>query len=90
MARSRQGKATLPAHTLSIHGKDLIRLFAICMLLSGMLTMLARPVAAHAEPERIDGNSYNGLDYGWSLTWEDSVWTESLRRACRRHRICLD
>ena len=51
-------------------------MFAICMLLSGMLTMLARPVAAHAEPERIDGNSYNGLDYGWSLTWDDSVRTD--------------
>lgn len=76
MTRSRQASTILPAHTLSIKGKNLIRLFAVCMLLSGMLTMLARPVAAHVVPERIDGNTYNGLDYGWSLNWDDAVWTD--------------
>src|SRR6478735_8879036 len=76
MARSQQASAALPAHTLSLHGKNLIHLFTVCMLFGGMLTMLARPAAASSEPERIDGNTYNGLDYGWSLTWDDSVWTD--------------
>src|SRR5215203_2201746 len=76
MTRSRQASTTLPAHTLSIKVKNLIRLFAVCMLFSGMLTMMARPAAAHAAPERIDGNTYNGLDYGWSLRWDDAVWKD--------------
>jgi hypothetical protein len=46
------------------------------MLFGGLLTALARPVAAQTDPERIDGNTFNGLDYGWSLSWDDAVWTD--------------
>ena len=56
--------------------RQLIRLFAALMLLGGVLTGLVQPAAARSAPERIDGNTYNGLDYGWSLTWDDSVWDE--------------
>lgn len=62
------------AHTLSIKGKRLARLFALLLLTAGLLAGIARPAAAHAKPQRIDGNTYHGLDYGWSLTWDEDVW----------------
>jgi hypothetical protein len=55
--------------------RSLIRLFAVFMLFGGALAGLAQPAAARGEPERIDGNTYNGLAFGWSLSWDEDVWT---------------
>jgi hypothetical protein len=58
--------------------RHLIRLFAALMLLGGVLTGLAQPAAARGAPERIDGNTYNGLDFGWSVSWDEDEWTRPL------------
>ena len=29
-----------------------------------------------SNPDRIEGTTYNGLEYGWSLSWEDADWTD--------------
>lgn len=79
MTRLQQGQRVLPARTLSRNSrkrKQALRLMALLLLFGGMLGGIIRPAAAHAEPQRIDGNTYNGLDYGWSLTWDEDVWGE--------------
>ena len=36
-----------------------------------------QPAAPEAsKPERIDGTTYNGLEYGWSLSWDDADWID--------------
>src|SRR6187402_885153 len=72
----RQGITSIPARSLSIKGQSFIRLVATLMMFSGVLAGLAHPAAARTEPDRIDGNTYSGLDYDWSLSWDDSVWTD--------------
>ena len=72
MSRPQRAQRALPARTLPIR---FVRLFAVLLVCGGILAGIARPAAARSEPERIDGNTYYGLDYGWSLTWDEDVWS---------------
>ena len=79
MTPLQQGQHALSARTRSTHSskrKHAIRLVALLLLFGGMLGGIVRPAAAHGSADRIEGNTYNGLDYGWSLTWDEDVWGE--------------
>ena len=76
MSRRQQALTTPVPRTTHSKRRQLIRLFVTFMLLGGVLAGLAQPAAAKGVPERIDGNTYNGLDYGWSLSWDDAEWTD--------------
>ena len=123
MTHHQRSQTALFAHTLSIKGKRLSRLFAMLLIGIGLLAGIASPAAAESTPARfdsaaidrvqptvsdapdsdsdtgdrpnhdastdshtgetgsrnapgggLDGASYTGVNFDWSVTWDGVVW----------------
>ena len=60
---------------LLLRGMDGVRALAAFLMVAGVLATGARTAVAQDDESGLDGNTFTGPNFGWSVEWDEDVWT---------------
>ena len=67
-----------------------VRALAAFLMVAGFLAAGARTAVAQDDESGLDGNTFTGPNFGWSVEWDEDVWTFETEDNVRRQRLLPD